>query len=391
MPAATGVVDANGEPSGLGDALRSAATVDLYRANAFRVAGLAVDATSGDIRRRTAELRAMRALGAAPPQDRQALPLHPPPEIEQIETAMARLRDPLNRLVDGFFWFWPDGDTDPGLAALTAGDVDRAEQAWESARTPAATHNLAVLNHALALDDEHAGKPPPRSGASLRWRRTYQHWLASWRSDAVWDLLAERVARLGHPGFGPSTAPAFRERLPRVLASTSAAVALRGAERGLPDEALMVHWRLTNYQGFPPDTRAAAVRAATESIVERLQARIDRAALALQQRPETAPESAEQLDEQAGPLLRTLALARTADADGMHDAVARQLFGCALVSLDRTITRNRIEDWRRTLGLLKLAMKHARGAAVIKQIREKLSGRRTGAGRDSPDGAPGAA
>jgi hypothetical protein len=147
------VVNANGEPSGLGDALRSAATVDLYRANAFRVAGLAVDATPGDIRRRTAELRAARALDAAAPTNRQALPLHPPPGIEQVETAVARLRDPLSRLVDGFFWFWPDGDADPGLTALTAGDVDRAEQAWDSARTPAAIHNLAVLNHALALDD----------------------------------------------------------------------------------------------------------------------------------------------------------------------------------------------------------------------------------------------
>ena len=58
------------------------------------------------------------------------------------------------------------------------------------------------------------------------------------------------------------------------------------------DEPLMVHWRLTNYQGFPPDTRAAAVRAATESIVERLQARIDRAARALQPRPGSAPTPA---------------------------------------------------------------------------------------------------
>jgi hypothetical protein len=129
-----------------------------------------------------------------------------------------------------------------------------------------------------------------------------------------------------------------------------------------------VHWRLTNYQGFPAGTRIAAVRAATDSIVERLRARIEQAAQAVRDRSVAAPVVATQLDDHAGPLLRTLALANAPDAEGMHDAVARQLLECAFVHHERT------SDWNKTHTLLRLALRHARGAAVLTQIRENVAG-----------------
>jgi hypothetical protein len=350
-----------GEPTGLADALRAVASPDLYRDNAFRLAGLPVDATSAEIRRRATEVRAVRVLDAAP-QAQGPLPLVPAADAQRVEQALSRLREPVNALIDGFFWFWPD----PGLQVLIDGDIDRAESVWEAARTDVARHNLAVLNHALALDDDHAGKPLPRSGAPLRWRRAYQHWLSVWQSDGFWALFADRVARLDHPGFGPSTTSTFRQHVPLLMASVSAAVALRCLERGLPDEAAAVHWRLANYQGFPTGTRAEAVRAATDSIAERLTSRVEHTARVARQQPAEAPAAARQLYDQAGPLLRTLVMSGAADADGMHDTVARQLLECASLHHQQT------NDLPGTLAVLRMAQQTARGPAAIGQIRQNV-------------------
>lgn len=359
-----------GEPAVLVDALRAAASPNLYRDNAFRLAGFPVDAVPNEARRRATEARAEQVLGETP-QAQGLLPLSPAADAQQVEQALLRLREPVSALIDSFFWFWPTDPglgRDPGLLALAAGDVERAEAAWEAAGTVVARHNLAILNHALALDDEHDGKPLPKSGAPLRWRRAYQHWLSVWQSDAFWNRFADRVAWLDHPESGPLTVSTFRQQLPSLLASISVVVGLRCLERGLSEEAVMVHWRLAGYQGFPAEARAEAVRAATDSIVARLRSRIEQTAREVRERPGDVPAVAEQLHHQAGPLLRTLALSGAADADGMHDTVARQLLECA------SVFHQQAGDVQRTLAVLRLAQQTARGSAVVGQIREKVVG-----------------
>ena len=137
----------------LAGALRAASPVELYRFNAFRVTGLHVDATPAEVRRSASQLRAAHALGVDAPPTGQALPLIPAPSHELVEQALARLRDPVSQVFDMFFWFWPGNDA--AAAALAAGDLDGAERAWDADGSAAASHNLAVLNHLLALDAEH--------------------------------------------------------------------------------------------------------------------------------------------------------------------------------------------------------------------------------------------
>jgi hypothetical protein len=349
--------------------LRSIGAPDLYLRNAFRISGLSVDASTGDLRRRAQQVRAVQALGGAP-ATAGPLPPSPAPDLDAVLQALAKLRDPLTRLVDEFFWFWPESDGDPGLDALTAGRVDDAENRWQrvESRSPYAVHNLAVLNHAIALDDELAQPQRKLIGAPRRWREAYKYWIDAWRSDAHWAAFAERVGRAGHPGLTGWVASALRERLPLVLSSVNATIAADSMERGRDEESSQVHWRMAAHHQLPTQTRARALRAATDPILSRIRTHNDRARAVILADVSTAPAAAERLHEQATPLLRMVSLSSAPDSDNVHDEVARTLMKLAFEYHHAT------ENWGATLQILKLALSAARGRAMLQSVRDNVQG-----------------
>src|SRR5262249_34753933 len=133
--------------------LLDVATKDLYRKNAFRITGLPVDATARDIGKHAEKLKVLAELGQDP-QPNAAFPLRPSPTVEDIRDAIQRLKDPEKRLIDEFFWFWPENfgesRSDAGIQALEKGDLDTAVAIWMSKRKHpvegvVATHNLALI------------------------------------------------------------------------------------------------------------------------------------------------------------------------------------------------------------------------------------------------------
>jgi hypothetical protein len=357
-----------GRAASLDSVLRSVGAPDLYVRNAFRTSGLSVDASAGDLRRRAQQVRAIQKLGGTPATG-GPLPPSPAPDLDTVLQALSRLRDPLVRLVDEFFWFWPDPGGDSGLDALTAGRVDDAENRWqrEESRSPYALHNLAVLCHVLALDDELAQPQRRLIGAPRRWREAYRYWIAVWRNDECWTVFAERVRRTGHPGLSDWVAPALRERLPLVLASVNANIAADSMERGRDEESTAVHWRMASHQDLPPAVRARALRSATDPIISRVHSHRDRAlAVTLEDPAGTALAAARRLHEQATPLLRMVALSSAADADNIHDKVARTLSNVAFNYHSAT------NDWVATLKILRLAQDAARGVSTLQLVRDNV-------------------
>jgi hypothetical protein len=346
--------------------LRSIGTPDLYLRNAFRISGLSVDASPGDLRRRAQQVRAVRALGGAPVST-GPLPPATAPDPDDLLQALSRLRDPMSRLVDEFFWFWPDPDGDPALDALTAGRVDDAENLWREG-SPYGLHNLAVLNHVLALDEELAQPQKKLIGSPRRWRQAYRYWIAVWRDDACWAVFDERVRRGGHPGLPGRVAPALRERLPLVLSSVNAVIAADSLERGRDDESTQVHWRMAAHQDLPPQVRARALRAATDPIISRVRTHGDRALAVTLNDAAAAPTAAARLHEQTTPLLRMVALSSAPDADNIHDEVARRLMKLAYEYHRAT------NDWVATLQMLRLAQDSARGRSMLQSVRENVQG-----------------
>src|SRR5262249_31798437 len=112
------------------------AVPELYRRNGFRLLGLPGTASGSDIRRRQDRIRKLAALGlstAPDPEDGGLLPVVPEPKVDEVEKVVHRLiSDPLARLIDEVFWFWPQNDSaeDWGVQMLGNGDTKGASLYW---------------------------------------------------------------------------------------------------------------------------------------------------------------------------------------------------------------------------------------------------------------------
>jgi hypothetical protein len=141
--------------------LIDAATKDLFRKNAFRITGLPVDATAREEAKHNDKIKQLAELGKDPHTQDAAFPIKPPPGLDEIREAIQKLNDPQKRLIDEFFWFWPQehgqSKSDPAIQALAKGDSKTAIEIWngkEESTTDdvVASHNLALVYHIIALD-----------------------------------------------------------------------------------------------------------------------------------------------------------------------------------------------------------------------------------------------
>src|SRR5271166_2724640 len=141
--------------------LLEAAHIGIYRQNPFRITGLSVDASPKAISRHADKLKMMEELGQGQGANSAAFALDPPPSVDQIRESIQRLKDPEHRIIDEFFWFWPErsaeGGEDPAIQAIVRGDSLKAYELWlERENHPdngfIASHNIAVMFHLVALD-----------------------------------------------------------------------------------------------------------------------------------------------------------------------------------------------------------------------------------------------
>jgi len=262
------------QPAGFQSALADRLAADLYRTNAFRVTGLAVEANDREISRHLERLRMAQRLGATAPDGGAVLPLTPPPSVEAVTEAAQRLRDPDARLLDRFFWFWSGEPTnDRALSLLRSGRASEAADAWRLAsqneREPTAHHNLAVLLHATASDLEHMASARPLSQAEEAQRTgLWKEALAAWRTicdlDRFW-VLWDRMAS-NDSAMVAGLAAQFRPGLPEALLTINAQLAIAAARAGDQPRAA-THGALMRQSGFDAPSVERAGRRAAQPIV----------------------------------------------------------------------------------------------------------------------------
>lgn len=352
---------------------------ELFRVNAFRLLGLPTRATERDLKKQSEKLQMMAKFGGAI-QIGGPLPLVPPPAIELVQAAAQRLRDPEQRLMDEFFWFWTDAapKSDEGLAALNNQDIKSAAEVWSrqadsSDEHGIAAHNLAVLYHVMALDVEHVGLSNAMSDQMLVLRDSYWHegfarWLYLLGADRFWESLAARIRELNDPRLTTDIAQQLRRTLPVALLRINVQLALRAVEQKALAEVERQR-RLIEQSGFPAEDVAEAIRLGMQPLREQIKAACGAAEKESEAEPQTAHTTSRRLLEQARPLLVAIDNLLPTDyqaRDDVRDEVAQSAFKC------QTLYGNTTKDWKGLQELFELTRPYATSETLREKIAEGL-------------------
>lgn len=356
------------------------ATPDIYRRNPFRVLGLSPRASTQEAHRAAKRRKMKGKLGMAASTFVGGAANAPAALTEaEIDAAMERLTHPSARLLDEIFWFWPtDTGTaeDPAILAWTQGQEEAARTHWQTQTqradlAPLATHNLAVLDHLSALDQEQR-LSAAKEGASSQlkklaavWQRAFSFWDRVIKDVDFWKQVEARICDLNDAQLRTQLVRPLRETMPLALSVINARLAYAAAEGG---NGAGAQRQLRILRASTLDDQAS--HEALNEVLKPLRARVTTSCEQARARWAAAPHQANRhirdLHTQVQPLLAiaNCLLPQTDFArTGLHDLVAQAILdGEAAFS-------NKTNDWQEGLALLALA----ETIAVGEPVREKVA------------------
>ena len=380
-------------------ALLNAATKNIFQSNAFRITGLTVDATGREIVKHVDKLKIMAELGQAHPGDNSVFALKPSPTLDHIREAIQKLKEPELRVIDEFFWFWPEefgsGENDPALKAIARGELQTALDIWtqkerDNSDGVMARHNLWVYSQMLAveneadLDKKHSvshsyrmNPPPPawRFGSADLEKATDEHWQkASIHFNAIakdskhWDKLKKRIRALDDARLGVDFASQIKTALPKALARISAELALIHAEKGNSKRA-SIQVRLAR-ETAGKDEADQILQALLVSSKNRVQELAKKAKEDSKRDPDNASKVVFSLIEIAKPILETFNLLLGIDnyiRNDLFDEVANACTNCAVDYQKKT------GDNQMFLALLESILPYAASAETRQRVNKNIA------------------
>jgi DNA-binding response OmpR family regulator len=312
--------------------LLEAATKDLFRKNAFRITGLSVDATTREVARHVDKLKMLAELGQNPHAQSSAFPMKPPPSLDEIREAIQKLKNPEKRMVDEFFWFWPEAvgnsQSDPAMQALAIGDSKAAIKIWSDRETDtesgiAAKHNLALVDHVWALDlENHSVKN--EVGSELReniatyWKGALKRWERLANDERFWEKVTARIRQLNEPTLQAEFARRMRAALPGALGKINAELALAFAKSGRLDVA-RVHIQFMRDSNRGPENAEKTAEFVLTPARNRLKEQIQRAQERAKFNPKDAASAARELLQDAQKALALFDLFLGTNSDLRND------------------------------------------------------------------------
>lgn len=397
---------ASSPPVGEYQALLDLVSPQLYDHNAFRITGLSVHSSLREISKATERLE-MIAKGFGVAEVAPNSFSNTPPAAEELRAALHCLKSPEQRLLHEFFWFWPttvDGNNDPAIDAMNAGQITRAEKVWgeladgqqelekllaqiDAARssqerkdllqpkrdlerkTAIAIHNLAILNHIRALSSAANGSSKlsiQSADPTVAWKASVSYWSNLHRKHEFWDALAERIRDINDPRLGIETAEMIWSSLPLALLLLNAEFAIAAAEAGDFEQA-SIQKQLIDHSGFEITCVRDALRRKLAPLKQELERLCNSTREQALKTPDDALDIVRQFFQAKKKYLQTFNyLLGLGDPlrDSSHDLVADSARACLVAYLNKT------ENWEAGLPLFEECLVLANSNSLRSRLEE---------------------
>jgi CheY-like chemotaxis protein len=352
--------------------LFAVANAKLYQLNAFRLTGLQVSATTREIKRAYQEFGMSKSLRRAW-KPKCLIPTTVEPNDEELEAAFVLISDPEKRLLQDFFWFWPDGVEDSAFVSFAANDSALALAEWgrrsigDDPRGVAA-HNLAVFSHLRALEAETLGSAGQSVSAVKLWGDAFRYWESVVTNSRFWDHYIQRIREMNDPRLTPELAQSIWITLPEALLYINAQNAVRAGEKSEYTEAARQR-QLMYSSGLGTEHADKALYRALTPLLEHLTLLCQQAISKVDSAPEQGAQVVEGLRTAKAPILKTLnCLVGVNDhrRNDAHDEVARAIRRCLIAYVKKT------EAWAVALPLFEDCMALAHGEELRAGLAEDI-------------------
>jgi len=368
---------------------------DLLLRNAFRLAQMPVDATERKLNKRQYMIDMGRKMGMSFPKGSSPIfAIESSSEEDALKEALHRMRDPMNRLLDELFWFWPrtfgDSENDEGLKLLSENKIEEAWKFWKRGEKETenyiSTHNLALLHQFLALQidvrmiSNKASLAPDGIGrlfggtnkeektSRKHWREALTRWTLLAKQELFWDFLKDRIRSINHPGLPVESGDWFRENIFNILLSVNIGLIISAAKASLSGHVER-QWKILGDSKCDSENIRMVSEALTHQYRRKIRQLCSTAKNDTINDPIRGYIPARRLAEQATPVLNLLSgiFPNGNKVVGtLHDEVAETILECQVKFGNKT------ENWTESAQLLKLAEPIVRGEAAKTRINDNI-------------------
>lgn len=366
---------------------------DLLVNNIFRLAQLPVDVQDKELKKRHKAVEMAKKMNMPIPPG--ILPVFPEDQEDEevLKEVLHTLQDPLNRLFNEMFWFWPEtfGKSleDEGLSLLVADKLKPTLKLWQKKEKENNSfipiHNQAVVHQYLALRSEiqmlDAKEPAKKRGilgfkrshpdagkAKKHWEEAFKKWRILMDNDLFWAYLKDRIIAYDDPRLPVTMADLLKDHMPKIILSINVHLVFKAAKADLSDQAAR-HLKIINASGFDPETIEQTIDAFTENYRSQITHFCKGAKEEAKKDPIKADLPARELAKQATAVLDMLSQIYQTHHDtinALYDQVAVAIAQCTDTYDSKT------QDWDTSLELLTIAEPFARGQAAIKRIEKDI-------------------
>lgn len=360
---------------------------DIYSRNAFRLLAVDVDATGRKIKRNETELQSALEVGELAEEYGEFLRPDPLPSREELLQAGRVLADARQRFVHEFFWFWPlqwgQSHTDEALKCIQANQVSEAQRQWENLAGGdgeaawAARHNLAILGHWKAIDQEReiltsinlgGLSEQTRRQFDSHWDFAFRYWESLCANEEFWSLQVERIRTLNDPRLTVGFLRDFSQWLPIAFDNINADLAVAYCDRQMYDRA-RDHIQIMKATNAGHDDVDASLRRVMKPLNGRIDHAVATATYQLHNNKTAGKQRCLELFSTVGRILNILEVLLGSESQEFTDTcdrVAQSMLQCQVAYGNET------QDWASSLELLDAAMQIARGSRMRARLQENI-------------------